>query len=655
MVVRRLVAAEIVWGGHGGAVDLAREHFAVPDDGTPEFGREELASFDRSRLDPARADAALGLWSPGRREEYLTAAAEIAMRHGLMPVKVSERKPVHERRVRLIAAEIARSYRGGRVDLKAAGEFAGRLASEPKLEDPKPATTDETGTAETATAAETRTTEHPAAETASTTGAHAGDTSPASGAPSEEGSQPPSEDVRAARARLRELSEDRFATVAEDARKMVADIAGVVPSIRVTDEPLSFADELGLLAAAEISGYGLDAAVDLVRDVSTRRALETIESVPPVSSTQAWFDAGRMLRDAGAVPRTRDLDGPAAYLDHVFRPRLLVTAARLSLGHEAARRVARTIDPSAEYAGRPGGAVPTTMRLLDTALRRAGISLRSLGEWPSLPPELLSHVDDIVSGLKPDTVTGDASDAIRLLVAEAIYDSGSYQAGIDLARALAGPPPAPASEAGQITPGDDGPPPAPLGPETPVSGTRPPVTPTAEPSGGGSPEASESPGEPVDAVRDDVSGAEPAEALRGTGGPARSGTEIPGEGIDQAVATEEASSGNGAFTTTPPSGGADPTTGRGVGVPPAFFGGPRPRVPEGGQGSPTPPGTRPRTRKEPESTPEIPQTAQTDGTAVDQAYRPNTVTDDHGVRWQYASESDGEFCVNVAVVWRKQR
>jgi hypothetical protein len=252
---------------------------------------------------------------------------------------------------------------------------------------------------------------------------------------------------------------------------MIGDIAGVVPSIQVTNKPLSSVDEFGLLVAAEIARHGPDVAADFVRDLTTRQALTTLDALPVEYSAQAWSDAGRMVHQAGAVPRTKDLDGLAAYLDQVFRPRLMVAAALLASGREAAEQVARTIAAGVvKNAGRPGAALPVTTRLLDAALRRAGVSLRSLAEWPSLPPGLLSQADAIVSGLGSDAVPDGAAEAIKLLVADAIYDSGSQQAAVDFARVLAGRRPAPAPAADRLTPTDGDSPRDPVASEAPVPG-----------------------------------------------------------------------------------------------------------------------------------------------------------------------------------------
>ncbi|MCO6004186.1 hypothetical protein NE236_04270 [Actinoallomurus purpureus] len=113
-----LVAAEIAWSGHNGALRLARKHFGAHD-WTPRFSPEERALFKQSRFDPARADVSLGLWSPEQQDEYMRAAAETAGRHG-----ISDEDPV-----RLIAAEIARNYRDGRTDFRVGNGFAETVAA----------------------------------------------------------------------------------------------------------------------------------------------------------------------------------------------------------------------------------------------------------------------------------------------------------------------------------------------------------------------------------------------------------------------------------------------------------------------------------------------------------------------------------------------
>jgi hypothetical protein len=420
--VRQLVAAEIVWAGHRGALNLAQEHFGLSGDQMPWFRPGERAMFGESRFDPARAEVSLGLWSPGRQDEYTAAAAEIAGRHGI--------SPADEGQVRLIAAEIARGYRDGRPGFEAGEGFAGTLSRRPQ-----PTNLEPTGRGDAGHATETATT---AAE------AHAGETFAASAAQHGEVPHQPRTGIESARVMIGKLSEHRFAEVANTARRIVANVAGVLPSIHVTDEPLSPADELGVLAAAAIARDGRDAGENLVRDLTTQQALTTLDDVPAEYSTQAWFDAGRILRAVGAVPATSDLDGPVAYLDEVFRPRLLVAAALLGSGREAAEQVAHTLAAGMSSNAGPGGprvAVPTTMRLLDAALKRAQTSLRSLTGWPSLPPALLSQTEDIVESVGQGNVADNAANVIKLLVAEAIYDSGSPEAGEDLARILVGPRP----------------------------------------------------------------------------------------------------------------------------------------------------------------------------------------------------------------------
>ena len=198
--------------------------------------------------------------------------------------------------------------------------------------------------------------------------------------------------------------------------------------------------------------------VDVTPGPQVRQALGTLRELSPETSAQVWSEAGTIVRETAGLRGLEQATGIMAYLDEVFRPRLLVAAAIAGDGPEAARRLARTLAAGEETAGEAGtshgraGAEVSPQAatlLLQAVLHRVQTSLRALDESPDIVASLTEQADDVLEhlGLPPGRVL----DAIRLLVMGEIHGDGSRQDVDDLAQVLAGvrettDPPAPADD-----------------------------------------------------------------------------------------------------------------------------------------------------------------------------------------------------------------